>query len=689
MSAYPASFTRRFRVQILALLALHPLQAGAQTLYAFGNPTAEEQLYIELINRARAFPAAEGARHAASTDPAVLQAYDYFNVNLAMMQSEFNAIAAVPPVAPNAKLATAARGHSLWMLNNKTQSHDESNPYNTTSQRITAAGYVWSTVGENIFAHSNDPAFGHAGFEVDWGPGTGGMQSPRGHRDSIHSAAFREIGVGVLLGSNGPVGPEIVTQNFGTQQTAGSFGTGVAYYDLNSNDFYDLGEGIAGLTVNVNGTTDYCQTAIGGGWAVPIPTASATRATTFSGLGINQTRSLVVPTSQNAKIDLKLTYAPPAITSEATAIPGNSHTFAFTAVGGATGYKWNRWTAAAATPENCENLSNVTTATADYAVVNTAVKQQGAASFHLVNPVPPTDQSLELNTKFFGQDTPNVTFQSMLKITIPSEQFKVQVKLEGSSTWQDMDVQQGGTTQSGFSPRTVQLSAMAGKIFRLRFLLDYNSDGYYGQTGNDFGWFIDAISFSGVTALGNNVSQTLTGTSGSFTPTAGNYLMAVAPIISGIEFPVASQSFTVSAPAIPTFATWASDIETANSLAAGTIANNPNADPDGDGRANLVEYAFGTSPTSANEAATRLPALQPSASDIVIRYIRDTDLADVVLVPVASSDMGVWKAPGESGAPAGFTDTLVSTAGNLQTREAKLSRSSGAKWFLRVRVTKP
>ena len=691
MSAHFAILARRRPHLIVALLAIHSLQAGAQTLYSFGNPTADEQLYIELINRARANPAAEGARLAAITDPAVLKAYTQHGVNLTKMQNEFSLIGPQPPVAPNAKLTTAARGHSLWMLNNATQSHDETNPPNTIGQRLTAAGYIWSSYGENIFAYSNDPAYGHAGFEVDWGPGPDGMQTPRGHRDTIHSSSFREIGVGVLLGRNSTVGPEIVTQDFGTQTTGGYFGSGVAYYDLNTNDFYDRGEGIAGLTVNVAGATNYCQTAIGGGWVVPLPTAAASRTTTFSGLGISQTRTLVVPTSKNAKADMKLTYAPPAITSAATGSPGTAQSFSFTAVGGATGYKWNRWTVAAAAAENCENLTDVTTATAaTYAVVSTSVKQQGAASFHLINPGNFIDQTIELNTLFNGGTSPQLTFQSWLRTSTADEYHRVQVKVQGSTFWQDVDVQRGGSPQAAFAARQIPLPTMAGKQFRVRFVLKFDGGSYYGGTVGDFyGWFIDSLTFSGITALVNNVSQTLTATSASFTPAAGNHLLTVAPIISGIEFPAAAQAFTASAPTLPSFATWASGIENANSLPAGTIANNPNADPDGDGRVNLVEYAFGTAPTQSSESATRLPAIQPSASHFVIHYVRDTALTDVVLLPVASSDMALWKSPGETGAPADFTDTLVSTAGSLETREAKFSRSSGAKWFVRVRVTKP
>ena len=57
------------------LVATQAIPCPGLTFYDFGNPTAEEQLYLELINRARANPPAEGARLAATTDPDVLSAY--------------------------------------------------------------------------------------------------------------------------------------------------------------------------------------------------------------------------------------------------------------------------------------------------------------------------------------------------------------------------------------------------------------------------------------------------------------------------------------------------------------------------------------------------------------------------------------------------------------------------------------
>ena len=261
-----------------------------QTLYDFGNPVPQEQQYLEYINYARSNPPNEGYLLATTTDANVLNAYSTYGVNLTMMQSEFNAISPAPPLAPNSMLMSAARGHSAWMLANATQAHDES-PTNTPYTRMTAAGYPWTSAGENIYAYALDLWYGHAGFEVDWDSGvTDGMLPGRGHRANIQNPTYTEIGLGYLYGTNTsvtpPVGPSLITEDFATENSPPTLGTGVAYYDLNGNGSYDVGEEISGLTVNVSGASYYCTTAAGGGWVVPVPSGAATRTVTFTGLGI-------------------------------------------------------------------------------------------------------------------------------------------------------------------------------------------------------------------------------------------------------------------------------------------------------------------------------------------------------------------------------------------------------------------
>ena len=100
------------------------------------------------------------------------------------------------PVTANSTLATAAQRHSEDMASTGTMSHtgsDGSDP----GERITRAGYAWSTYGENV-------AYGYSTPEQVM---QGWMTSP-GHKANILNCSFKEIGVG-LSGT-------YWTQDFGT-----------------------------------------------------------------------------------------------------------------------------------------------------------------------------------------------------------------------------------------------------------------------------------------------------------------------------------------------------------------------------------------------------------------------------------------------------------------------------------------
>lgn len=260
-------------------------ESFSKRLYAeTGEPTADEVLMLEFINRARADAAAEAQRLAATTDPDVLSAVNYFGTDRTLMISQFATLTqSTQPLAINARLLAASRLHSQDMLANVFQGHYSSSsppPPNMASDslgtRLSRQGYSYSTAGENVFAYAKNPWHAHAGFNIDWGSGIGGMQNPPGHRLSIHNGAFREVGIGVVNGTNGSggssVGPVIVTQDFAAAAGGGQpLVTGVAYADGDGDNFYDPGEGLGGVRVEVDGSSYYAITSSQGSYAVPVP----------------------------------------------------------------------------------------------------------------------------------------------------------------------------------------------------------------------------------------------------------------------------------------------------------------------------------------------------------------------------------------------------------------------------------
>ncbi|MFE9029715.1 CAP domain-containing protein [Streptomyces iakyrus] len=117
---------------------------------------------------------------------------------LALVNKE-RAAAGCSPVTANDRLTRAADDYSDVMASSGVMSHTGPDG-STMTTRVEAAGYRWSTLGENIARGQADAA----AVMTSW------MNSP-GHRANILNCSFTELGVGVHFGDGGPWW----TQNFG------------------------------------------------------------------------------------------------------------------------------------------------------------------------------------------------------------------------------------------------------------------------------------------------------------------------------------------------------------------------------------------------------------------------------------------------------------------------------------------
>jgi uncharacterized protein YkwD len=105
-----------------------------------------------------------------------------------------------PAVSADSRLAAAAQAHSADMAANDYFSHTGRNG-STLGSRVTAAGYRWSSVGENIAKGQPTPA---AVMDA-W-------MNSSGHRANILNCGFRNLGVGLAYDGRSPVW----TQDFAT-----------------------------------------------------------------------------------------------------------------------------------------------------------------------------------------------------------------------------------------------------------------------------------------------------------------------------------------------------------------------------------------------------------------------------------------------------------------------------------------
>jgi Ca2+-binding RTX toxin-like protein len=272
------------------------------------GPSDQEQLFLEYINEARLDPLANAARYITSYGPqltssnsSIQNAINYFNVSGTALQAAYNALVAVGPVAWNEALSTAAEGHNAAMIAAQQQTHQAPGEPGLGT-RLTNAGYNYQAAAENVFAYTESVIQGHAGFMIDWGNGPNGMQSPAGHRANIMNAAYTEVGIAMdaELSSANPLGPYVVTQDFGARGKL--FVVGVAYTDSDNNDFYSVGEGRADLSIQVTGGLSTVSTSSGG---YSVEAASGARTITLTGGGLASAVTVQTTMSgENIKLDV-------------------------------------------------------------------------------------------------------------------------------------------------------------------------------------------------------------------------------------------------------------------------------------------------------------------------------------------------------------------------------------------------
>lgn len=146
---------------------------------------------------------------------------------------------------------------------------------------------------------------------------------------------------------------------------------------------------------------------------------------------------------------------------------------------------------------------------------------------------------------------------------------------------------------------------------------------------------------------------------------AGNAIYAAAPPVE--------RSFTVTA----NFNSWSRGKFTTGELLDADVSG-PNADPDGDGYSNLIEYALGLEPKAPS--TTGLPEMSTTATDWVYTYTRPADRADLAYVVEVSTDLASWTT-------GGVTHELVSTSGGIETWRGKYPLASASNVFFRLRAT--
>lgn len=312
MATYPCHFCSGLWYSAGPLLIL----AAAAVSAPGREPTEPEQYMLELINRTRAHPSTEVTRLSGfSWGDDRSPASPDLNEGLPS-----GTISNTPkqPLAFDLNLIDAASDYSNTLLQNDTFEHQFSGT--TPGSRMAAAGFSFSPVpygwGENLALTASSVSHPvdqhridthHANLFVDQNI------SGRDHRLNLLDEDWTQVGIGLGLSTTSGIfsccsHAVVSTQNF-AWTTDQAFLTGVAYHDLDIDDFYtpDNGEAIAGLHVTafltgtntpIGSTTTYAS----GGYRLQLP--SGMYDIKFSGSGTEEIFTLVDFTGDdNLKLD--------------------------------------------------------------------------------------------------------------------------------------------------------------------------------------------------------------------------------------------------------------------------------------------------------------------------------------------------------------------------------------------------
>src|SRR5262249_1612246 len=124
-----------------------------------------------------------------------------------------------------------------------------------------------------------------------------------------------EIGVGYYVGASNKsnIFKDVITQDFGRRNSVGPFVLGVVYNDVNGNGFYDIGEGVSGVKIQLSpaGASLSVTTAAGGYAFLANTSGSITVQATGGPFGITGVSKTVTPAfpGENVKVDFKVSDA--------------------------------------------------------------------------------------------------------------------------------------------------------------------------------------------------------------------------------------------------------------------------------------------------------------------------------------------------------------------------------------------
>lgn len=248
---------------------------------------ANELYMLSLINRARQDPAGAAAAYG-------------IDLNQGLADGTISTDAK-QVLAPNNLLHDAADAHSAWMLDTDSFAHIGANG-SDGGGRIAAAGYNATAWGENISWQGTLGDIDDKDVPIYIELQQKSLFLNPDHRAILLNGSFTEAGIGQVEDDFAGYRASMITQDFAASGEA-KFFTGIVFDDKDGDGFYDPGEGIGGVEINIDGKV-VAKTSDAGGYSIAM--TDGTRVVTFSGDGVDGGYSQIITMDgQNLGLDVK------------------------------------------------------------------------------------------------------------------------------------------------------------------------------------------------------------------------------------------------------------------------------------------------------------------------------------------------------------------------------------------------
>ncbi len=297
-----------------------------------------------------------------------------------------------------------------------------------------------------------------------------------------------------------------------------------------------------------------------------------------------------------------------------------------------------------------------------------ATFRTGSKAFQLVFPTF-NDQSFVITRDIIPTASSTLQFYDLCRFATTTSTLSAEVSINGSSTWTGVWQRPGVGLNSAlwdpaFISRSVSLSAYAGQILRVRFILRRNGQSINLGTTSNHGFFIDDVTVTNATQLVNPGVTSLARTATSFTlnsATAGAPLTAGTSYFLRIRPNVGTQWFPYGPAKIVTAARFATGYAAWVAAQYPVVTGGPTDDHERDGLANGVEYAFGLNPTIANPGSA-LPQPIHAGTTYSVSFSQPNGVTGVTYAAQWSPNLATWNPITDTGS--GNTHTFsINTSG--------------------------